>query len=305
MRVLVTGGSGFIGSWIIRRLLARGIDIRVLDLVDDRRLLRQLTGDEDGGGAETLDWRIGDVQDFSSVEAAVDGCDHVLHLAALLANTCSTEPLRGVRINLGGTLNVFESARLHGLGGVTYMSTAGVFGPASATVPLPTTHYGAFKLACEGSARAYWEDHGLNSVGFRPTSVYGPGREVGLSAGPTLACRAAVRGEAYVIPFTGTVDLLYVDDVAAVFEAALLAPPKGAHAFNLLGDVTEVQDLMAAIGSQVPGAALSAKGPVLPIHPRIAPDDFGRHFGDLGRTPLATGIARTIAYYRGGASWRG
>ncbi len=301
MRVLLTGGSGFIGSWIIRRLLARGIEVRVLDLADDRRLLRKLLGN----GAETLDWRIGDVADFATVEAATKGCDHVLHLAALLANTCRDEPLRGARVNLGGTLNVFEAARRLGLGGVTYMSTAGVFGPASATVPQPSTHYGAFKLACEGSARAYWQDHGLNSVGFRPTTIYGPGREVGLSAGPTLACGAAVRGEAYTLPFTGTVDLLYVDDVAAIFEAALLAAPQGAHAFNLLGDVTAVQDVIAAIQGYVPGARISAQGPVLPIHPRIAPDGLAQYFSGLVRTPLATGLAKTIEYYRGGESWRG
>ncbi|WP_163837351.1 NAD-dependent epimerase/dehydratase family protein, partial [Providencia stuartii] len=67
--------------------------------------------------------------------------------------------------------------------------------------PRPTTHYGTFKLACEGSARAYLADRGLASIGFRPFIVYGPGRETGLTAGPSLACRAAARGESYRIPY--------------------------------------------------------------------------------------------------------
>jgi len=300
MRVLLTGGSGFIGSWIIRRLVARGISVRVFDRVGDHRFLDQLLG----GQSSLVEWCIGDIEDAAALGAAAADCDHILHLAALLANICRDDPVRGARINLIGTLNVFEAARQRGIQGITYMSTAGVFGPESATIPQPSTHYGAFKLACEGSARAYWQDHGISSTGFRPTSVYGPGREVGLSAGPTLACRAAVRGEAYDIPFTGTVDLLYVDDVAAAFEAALLAGASGARCYNLLGRVTSIDELLTAIRAHVPDARIGARGPELPIHPRIVPDRHSEDFPSLTRTALARGIASTIDFYRGGNDWR-
>lgn len=300
MRVLLTGGSGFIGSWIIRRLVARGFSVRVFDRVGDHRFLDQLLG----GQSSLVEWHIGDIEDAAALTTAAGGCDHILHLAALLANICRDDPVRGARINLIGTLNVFEAARHCGIQHITYMSTAGVFGPDSPTEPRPSTHYGAFKLACEGSARAYWQDHGISSTGFRPTSVYGPGREVGLSAGPTLACRAAVRGEAYDIPFTGTVDLLYVDDVAAAFEAALLSEVRGARCYNLLGNVTSIPQLVAAIRAQVPDARIGARGPELPIHPRIVPDSHAADFPSLTRTDLALGIARTIDFYRGGNDWR-
>ena len=115
------------------------------------------------------------------------------------------------------------------------MSSAGVFGPTDGDVPFPTTLYGAFKLAGEGCARAFWEDHRIPSVGFRPLVVYGPGRELGLTAGPTLACRAAARGEAYVIPFSGATDFIYVDDVAAAFVAPVQRALSGAAVHNLLG----------------------------------------------------------------------
>src|SRR5258706_3102744 len=103
------------------------------------------------------------------------------------------------------------------------MTCACEFDPIDGRTPFPLTHYGDFKLAGEGCARAFWEDDRMPSIGFRPLVVYGPGREVGLTAGPSLACRAAARGEPYVIPFTGETDLLYVDDMAACFEIAVEA----------------------------------------------------------------------------------
>ena len=124
--------------------------------------------------------------------------------------------------------NVFEAALSHGIKRIVYTSSAGVYGPDDGMTPYPTTHYGAFKLACEGSARAYWSDHGLASVGFRPFIVYGPGRETGLTAGPTLACRAAARGERYRIPYVGSAGLVYVDDVAHAYKLALLRDAEGA-----------------------------------------------------------------------------
>jgi len=156
-------------------------------------------------------------------------------MAGILTPDCQADPVRGAEINLIGTLHAFEAARRHGIRPVIYTSSAGVFGPHDGAAPAPTTHYGTFKLATEGSARAYWADHGLPSVGFRPFVVYGPGRETGLSAGPSLACRAAARGQPYVIPFTGATGMVYVEDVAAAYVAALTGKLDGARVFNLLG----------------------------------------------------------------------
>ncbi|WP_171016008.1 SDR family oxidoreductase [Ramlibacter sp. 2FC] len=156
-------------------------------------------------------------------------------------------------INLIGSLNLFEAARAQGLRQLVYASTAGVYGPDDARQPLPATHYGAFKLAVEGSARAYWRDHGLASVGFRPFVVYGPGRESGISAGPSIACRAAVRDEPYTIGYTGASGLIYVDDVATAFEQALLTPAQGASVYNLVGETATVDQVMAEIRRLVPG----------------------------------------------------
>lgn len=294
MRVLVTGGNGFMGAWIIRRLLARGCHVRVFDRTEDRRLVDAVAGpDAVHGVTPGVSWHTGDIAHAADVAAAMDGCGGVIHLAGVLTPVCAADPVRGAEINLIGTLNVFDAAIAHGLDRVIYTSSAGVFGPDDPVNPAPASHYGAFKLACEGSARAYWTGRGMPSVGFRPFIVYGPGRETGVSAGPTLACRAAARGEAYTIPFTGTVGMVYVEDVAAAYESALFGPCTGARVVNLAGEPASMDTIIALIRDQIPDAALSCAGPLLPIAPGVVSDPV-----DAPATPLAQGLARTIAFYR-------
>ncbi len=294
MRILVTGGSGFIGLWLTKALLAKGAEVRVLDLKPDVPLVREILGNT----AAHVDWRAGDVSDGDTVHAAADECDALVHLAAILTPACQADPVRGAEINLIGSLNVFEAARRHGIKSVVYMSSAGVFGPDDGTTPRPTTHYGAFKLAMEGCARAYWADHGITSVGFRPLVVYGPGREVGLTAGPSLACRAAARGETYVIPFGGDSDFVYVGDVVAAYLAAIETPVEDARAYTLVGDYASADAFAAEVRRAVPGARITAEGPPLPIAGKLDPGALRDDFPQIPRTTIRDGIAATVAYYR-------
>ena len=295
MRILLTGGTGFLGAWIAKRLLARGFEVAVFDIVENRRLMNAIAGP----AAANVPWILGDIVDGKAVLAASRGCDAIIHLAGILTTDCKANPVRGAEINLIGTLNVFEAARQLGIQRVLYTSSAGVYGPDDGCTPKPTTHYGAFKLACEGSARAYLDDHGLSSIGFRPFIVYGPGRETGISAGPSLACRAAARGEAYVIPYSGRSGLVFVDDVAAAYEAALLRAPDGAHVFNNAGETVSNDDVVAAIRLVVPGTRLSVNGPPLSIIPEIDPSNIDDVLPGLPKTGLADGIRQTVEFYRG------
>lgn len=296
MRVLVTGGSGFLGAWVVRQLAEAGHEPLVFDVVGDRSKVAEIAGQR---LARDMVWVVGDVRKAQDVGIAAQDCDAIIHLAGVLTPACQQSPVRGAEINLIGTLNVFEAARQQGIGSIAYASTAGVFGRHDSQQPWPETHYGAFKLACEGSARAYWHDAGVGSVGFRPFVVYGPGRDTGLSAGPSLACRAAARGEAYVLPFSGRCGMVYVEDAAALFVQAAVRRHQGAHVFNLVGEEASVDDVIDGIRAIVPTARLSSEGPALPI--AVGQDEAGlrEHFPDTVRTSLADGLKATVRFYQG------
>lgn len=297
-RALVTGGGGFIGAWIVEALLARGIDVRIFEIGGDRRTLRAVLGPR----ADALDWVTGDVSAPGALEAAARGCGLVVHLAAVLTPACSADPVRGAEINLMGTLRAFHAAAANGIRTVLHMSSAGVFGPDSEREPRPTTFYGAFKLGAEHIASAWWHERGIASLGFRPLVVYGPGREIGLTADPTLACRAAARGEPHVIRFGGTSDFVHVRDVAAAFAEAACTELTGAEVLTIAGELAPVEAFAAQIRKVVPGAAITVEGPALPVNPDLDRDSLGRRFPALRTTGIAEGVAATIDWYRRAAS---
>ncbi len=295
MHILVTGGGGFLGAWLIKRLAAAGHRLRIFDASADRGLLSEIAG---RSIAADVDWHRGDIADAAQVLTAAEGCDAIIHLAGILTPACKADPVRGAMTNLLGTLHIFNAAKALGIERIVYTSSAGVYGPIDGHTPRPTTHYGAFKLACEGSARAFWHDAGIASIGFRPYVIYGGGREVGLSAGPSLACRAAARGEAYDIPYSGGAGLVHVDDVVAAYEMALLRQPDRAHVFNLVGEVASNDAFIAAIRDVVPGAAIGISGPPLPIVADVEEGELRDVLVGLPHTGIAEGVRRTVAYYQ-------
>lgn len=293
MRILITGGGGFIGCWLAKWLIDNGHEAVLFDLSADDTRLRDIAGPS----AEQTTLIQGDITDAASVMKAGEGCDAAVNLAGLLTPACKDDPLMGAKVNVLGALHVFEAARVHGYSGVAYATSSGVFCPEDGELPFPITHYGAFKLANEGSARAYWHDHGVASVGFRPTVVYGPGRDSGLTAGPTLAMRAAVRGELYVIPVGGEMDMLYVEDVAEGFARAALNTPAGASVYNMTGEVMSVEGIVDTIRAAVPDADISADGPVMPNAVRLIGPNQVSLFPDMAVTDFAAGTQRTLDHY--------
>jgi len=298
MRVLVTGGLGFIGAWTARVLLERGHDVRTFDVHGERALFDAIAGER---GAR-VEHRTGDITDPEAVDAAVDGCEAVVHLAAVLIPTARKDPLLGARINVMGTLHVFEAAKRAGVRGIAYASSAAVFGPDDGVHPEPRTHYGAYKLCNEGCARAYWDDAGIRSVGLRPSTVYGPGREIGVTADPTLAMRAAAEGRPYTIRFTGATGMDYVEDVATIFARAATETPDGAHAFSLQGQLARIDEVVATIRAEVPDADVRAEGPELMFAAELDEKPLHALFPRFERTALGSGTKATIAFYRPASS---
>jgi nucleoside-diphosphate-sugar epimerase len=291
---LITGGTGFIGAWIIRHLRSTPTQIRVLDLSTRHDIVDLVLGAD----ANKVEWLQGDISDGGTVAQAAQGCDAIVHLAGLQVPACQKDPILGAKVNVIGTLNVFEAAKRYSIKNVVYMSTAAVFGPQDGSTPNPITHYGSFKLATEGCARSYWLNDRIGSIGFRPYVVYGPGRDIGLTAGVSLACRAAALGERYVIPFTGGADFLYVEDLAEAIIAAVKMPPDGAHIFSLPGEVGDTDRIIAEIVKNVPAAKITAEGVRNPTAQKLTGNDMRETAPGLPNTSLADGIRATIEFFR-------
>lgn len=306
---LVTGGCGFIGTWVLRDLLQLGFPAVVLDAGSKPPRWQTLLGAE---AAASVPLVTGSLLDRPLLRRTIEEhqVTHILHLAALLTPACQADPWVGCELNVLGTVALFEEARRCGerIESITYASSVAVFGNepdhAAGAPPhagnQPETFYGAFKKATESFADQYWRHFRIPSVGIRPQVAYGPERTVGLTAGPSLAARAAATGQAYTIGYTGRVGYDYVEDVAKAFVRSALEAPPGAHVVDLEGPMATVEDVVAAIEAAAPGAAarLRIDGPVIPAHAPPHPH-FIRHLLPNWRTTnLAEGIRRTVDWYR-------
>ncbi|MBV9414176.1 MAG: SDR family oxidoreductase [Solirubrobacterales bacterium] len=261
-RWLVTGALGCIGAWCCRQLVREGHTAVGFDLGADRHRAELVMSTDELAAVEYVR---GDVADLSALERviAVHDIERVVHLAAMLVPLAAADPPRGALVNVVGTVNVFEAAKRRGLPSLAYASSAAVYDRADGISVAedadghPVTHYGVHKLANEGTARIYWQDGGIRSVGLRPHIIYGPGRDHGMTAGPTLAMAAAVGGERYEIPFGGRAQFQYAPEAAAVFIEAARSPDDGdgATVRNLGGPSEHVADVIAAIEAVLPEAA--------------------------------------------------
>ena len=295
----ITGAQGCIGSWIVKALTERGDNPVVFDRSNDARRLSAIMNDDDLARVHFI---TGDITDQTAVSSALSssGATLVIHLAGLQVPTCKADPITGALVNVAGTLNVFEAARKIGLNGIVYASSAAVYGLNDDDVALdetaacePTTHYGVFKRANEGNARVYFLDHGLNSVGLRPLTVYGVNRDTGLTSDPTKAMKSAVLGQPFHIRFGGATDFQYVADTAATFLACADNMPHGAHVFNLHGETVSVERIANFINQQA-GDLITFGGPPIPIAAAMDDTAIRRLLRDLPSTPFETGIRETM-----------
>ncbi|HTN04123.1 MAG TPA: NAD(P)-dependent oxidoreductase [Planctomycetaceae bacterium] len=307
---LVTGGSGFIGTWVLRELLQQGMTPVVYDVRPNARRWSQVLGSD----AARVIFVEGDLLETERLRQTCQQHDvqHLIHLAALLTPACQQDPWAGCKVNVLGSVALFELIRTAGLPiqGLSYASSYAVYGPEEDDGPQagdvaqdrPPTFYGAFKLAVDLIAEQYWRHFGVASVGVRPHVVYGPERDAGLTAGPSLAAKAAAQGERYTIGYTGVVSYDYVEDVARAFVQAALETPRGAHVVDLPGNSATTEDFVREIDAAIPGAAsrLSVDGPLIPSNIPPHPYYFTQLFPDWRVTPLAEGIRKTIDFYRAG-----
>jgi nucleoside-diphosphate-sugar epimerase len=306
VRVLMTGGYGCIGSWVAKQLVEQGQELWILDLKEDTHRLDLLLDSEQKAKVHFV---AGDVSDARLVREVVEKVEatHLLHLAGLQTPTCRADPILGARVNVIGTLAVFEAAAAlkDQVARVVYASSAAVHGPVEpgGTSPLadevrlaPLTHYGAFKVCNELNAKVYWLDRGVTSVGLRPWTVYGVGRDFGMTSEPTKAIKSVAAERPYRISYGGFQDLQYVADVAGTFLRALSHPFEGADAYNVRGAVVPIEAFVAALREVAPRSAqLVTHGDrQLAIAPDLDDRRLDAQFGPLPRTPLRDGIEETF-----------
>jgi UDP-glucose 4-epimerase len=292
MRMVITGGSGFIGSNLAARLLELGHDVSIYDLDANR-----LDVGHDGRG---IDWIVGNVLDLDDVERSFrkTGADVVVHLAALRNLDSQQKPFLAHSINSTGLVNVLEAARVAGVKRVVYASSAAVYGSAAYyrslgmdpfcvkewMPPRPYNVYGATKLYNEHMATQYMQVYGINTVGLRVSIVVGPGKKAGSKTSEfNDIIEAPVRDMAASISSYGDqkVNIIFVNDVVHGFVRACIAEGIKQTIYNLGGYIINTKELVATVKDVFHDAVVSIeesdreRAVASAIDSALARDDLG------------------------------
>ncbi|MFN4179271.1 MAG: NAD-dependent epimerase/dehydratase family protein [Armatimonadota bacterium] len=308
MSILVTGACGFIGAWVVRSLCEKKLPVILTDLKRDGTRLSVLVPDW-----QSLPFAEGDITEpeFLIEVAKQFQVERIIHLAAWQIPLCRQDPVKGAMVNVIGTLRVFEAAKQlrEQIKRVVYASSVAVFGlpemynqvPIPEDVPLkPVTHYGAFKVCNELCANAYWHENGIPSAGLRPHTVYGFGRDVGVTADITTALKALALKQPFRIRFGGSVDLQYAADVAEAFVKCALVDLDGARVYNLRGtpmSVSEIINVMAEIEPEAKELVTFEPTP-LPLVWELDDSAIQCDVGPLKVTPVKSGFAETLEIFK-------
>lgn len=260
MAILITGGTGFLGSYLARHLLEEGegpivlfdVMINEENIADLRDRVTIVQGDQ-SEAIEVLDA----VRQHDVTE--------IVHLGYAIGEL-NNQPDRAIQINVNGTNEIFQIARVLGLRRVVWASSGAAYGyhptiPAEAEplredAPMrPLSLYGACKLFNEHVAEDYARRFGLDHIGFRLTSIYGLGRSSRRLIGRDFYSRLvehAVAGEAYTTPLPEQIfNWTYVEDVARAFHTALRAPQPKVRIFNVSGDAKTVRESVEFVRSEI------------------------------------------------------
>ncbi len=294
MKILVTGGAGFIGSHLVEALIAEGATVRVLDNLSTGRL-QNLSG-------LSVELVEGDISDYDTVQSTVSGCELIFHQAALVSVPLSIEqPLLNHHTNVTGTFNVFESARQAGIRRIVYASSAAIYGnlpnlPKHETdIPSPMTPYAAAKLMNETLASAYSASYQMEIVGLRYMNVFGPRQlpSSSYSGVISLFCKAALQGNGCTVYGNGqqTRDFVYVTDIV---QANLLAARISSHqlpekaVFNVgRGQQTSLNQLLASLNE-------ITKESIPTVYKAERPGDIRHSVADINRAKSILGFNPTV-----------
>jgi len=300
---LVTGAMGCLGTWVLRNLLDQKANIIATDLsTTPERAHLVMTREE----IDCVNWQTLDVTDTDAVQKTVadNGISHIVHLAGLQIPFCKANPAAGSAVNVTGTVNMFEAARRNQVKGLCYASSLAALGPDSCypekpvrdDVNLyPVSLYGVYKLANEGTAKIFWQDWQVGSVGIRPYIVYGVARDQGMTSDLAKAVLAAAAGRSFHIRFSGKVALQYATDTAKIFINAARCEHQGAATCNLRGDVVDVAEFVDLLKQVCPTADITfASDTPLPFPYDLDDSGIRSILGELPHTHLRAAITADL-----------
>jgi nucleoside-diphosphate-sugar epimerase len=295
--VVVTGAGGCIGSWVLALLARAGVPACALDLSEDKRRPRLLMSEDE---LKKVQWRAGDISDTAAVIRILEAVrpSAIIHLAALQVPFCKADPVAGAKVNVVGTVNIFEAARKLGIKRLAYASSIAAYGAMDEGHGAMHTLYGAYKYCDEQIAKVYSGDWGVHSTGIRPGVVYGVGRDQGLTSKTTFAILAAAAGKPYEVPFSGGVSWLYAGEVASAFIRAVSRERAGAPVFDMNGVYAPVEEGLRILKQLAPSAAITSSGQPLAFPMHLPDEPLRGYLGDYGTVPLAEGIRETYEAFR-------
>jgi len=306
VRALVTGGAGFIGSHIVRRLLSDGHDVRVVDNLATGRFsnIEEII--------EEIDFRRVDIRDLDAMKAAVHGCDAIFHLAALPSGPRSiADPIASHETNATGTLNVLVAARDGDVPRIVMASSSSIYGPSSElpmreeTLPPPLSPYAVSKQAGESYCRSFYKVYGLEAVALRFFNVFGPRQDPNSQYSAVIPkfIHAFRHGERPVINGDGeqSRDFTYVDNVVDANVAAATTPGIGGRVYNIAcGGRISLNEIATKLRELTESDVDVLHGPERLGEVRHSMADISRAGADLGYAPtvgLEEGLRRTVAHY--------
>ncbi|RLD00643.1 MAG: hypothetical protein DRI46_06940 [Chloroflexi bacterium] len=307
MNCLVIGGAGFIGSYVVQNLLAKGHHPVIFDFLTDKNALQKVCEPDE---IDNVDLVYGDVSDLASLVRAVKEyeIDSMVHLAAWQIPGCHANPTKAITINGIGFNNTLEAAALYDVRRVVWASSNAVFGsPDSHSVDLlpndeyhrPNTVYGALKALNEYMAGHFYDTRGVDSIGLRFGLVYGFGRMRGASTFASAMIEKSALGEPCEVDNgDAVVDWFYAVDAGQLVMAALEAPPTPTRAYNVSGDLRGVREAADFLTANIPAARLTIKPGTINANWNLDSTLLKEEIGFKYRYSMEAGIRDAVARVR-------
>ena len=304
MAYLITGGTGLIGSRVVRDLVKNQEQVIVYDMYPAADVFKDLLTENEIARIKLIR---GDVTDFPFLLRTVkeNKVNIIIHMAYLLGEATSANPPLGIKVNCGGTVNVFEIARQMKIDRVVWASSLTVFGPPDKYpqeyVPNDAPHYpiglyGATKAFNENVALHYFQEYHTDIIGIRYSGVYGFGQARGIFGGIMRELISnPVAGKPGKVPFgDDEIGWLYVDDAANATLMACKVPTTRTRTFTIDGELRSIKEAVAYVKQLMPQADIAVEPGLWGITQKFDISPLKQEIGYKPEWPMERGLKAII-----------